>query len=224
MENISAETTKTRLETRLQDMVRVGADLTQKAQAAHDCAAQVQLQYATAQGGVTLADVRAAQDAHRQATADELAHTSSMAPLEATLTELAQQEREQKLLAELDACRAELDRLELDALRRLEVTERAYREAVAAWPEVKFQAMRVRVRGRVAGQRLAQLRGQPSGIDRKMTTDEQERHLDGLEHWRLREEQIVSPPEPLVPHDPRANAEDLERRYREHRALLDSRP
>ncbi|KQR07668.1 hypothetical protein [Deinococcus sp. Leaf326] len=221
MTKTPTETTKTRVEDRLKIMVGEGLELSRKAQAAHDWAAQVQLQYATEQNGVTLADVRAANEAHQQTSADEVAHKSSMAPLEATLAELARQERERELLAELDACRAELDRLELDALRRLEVTERAYREAVAAWPDVRFQAERVRVHGRVTGQHLAQLRGQPSGIGRRMTVTENEHFLAGLERYRLQEEQKVKAPEPLAENDLEG---EMERRYREHRSLLDTRP
>lgn len=193
------ETTKNRVETRLQDMIRAGLELSRKAQAAHERAAQVQLQHATGQDGVTLDDVRAAQDAYRQATADELAHADSVALLDGALKELGKQERERELLTALNGCRTELDRLEGDGLRRLEVAERGLHAALQNWRETLRQAQAMRARGRALGQQLAQLRGQPSGADRQMTLAEQQRFADALEQWRVNEYQRVDAPQPLTP-------------------------
>lgn len=193
------QTTKNRVETRLQDMIRAGLELSRKAQAAHERAAQVQLQHATGQDGVTLDDVRAAQDAYRQATADELTHADSVALLDGALKQLGKQEQERELLTALDGCRTALDRLEGGGLRPIEVAERGLHAAHQDWRDTARQAQAVRARGRVLAQRLAQLRGQPSGADRPLTPAEQERFAAALEQWRLNEDQAVDAPNPLSP-------------------------
>lgn len=188
--NISSDTLKNRLDTMRSERIALVA-------ATEAARAEVDNQTALlAAGRGTVAALRAAQDVHAHALGNEQAHGTALAALSDTLARVEREQAEHELLRELSTIREKISLLENRGGQRVIDAERDTRAAWTAWTGTVTVTNDLRAQGRLAFQRLQNLRGLPSGTGSKAEKDAYNAALNDL---GLQQEQRLSmPPASLI--------------------------